>query len=93
MSKLNNRIIERAKPSSKDKYIADGDGLFLRVMPNGTKTFCFRYTVGTKRRLLSLGPVPILSLATEQIRLESLSLREQILSIRRNERLAEVVRP
>ena len=62
MSKLNNRIIERAKPGSKDKYIADGDGLFLRVMPNGTKTFCFRYTVGTKRRLLSLGPVPILSL-------------------------------
>jgi len=64
MSKLNNRIIERAKPSMKDKYIADGEGLFLRVMPNGTKTFCFRYTFGNKRRrLLSLGPVPILSLA------------------------------
>jgi len=63
MSKLNNRIIERAKPSPKDKYIADGDGLFLRVMPNGTKTFCFRFTLGAKRRLLSLGPVPILSLA------------------------------
>src|SRR5882762_2994982 len=63
MSKLNNRIIERAKPSDKEKYIADGDGLFLRVMPNGTKMFCFRYTLGGKRRLLSLGPAPILSLA------------------------------
>ncbi len=63
VTKLNNRIIERAKPSIKDKYIADGDGLFLRVMPNGTKTFCFRYTFGEKRRrLLSLGPVPLLSL-------------------------------
>lgn len=63
MSKLNNRIIERAKPSPRDKYIADGDGLFLRITPNGTKTFCFRYTWGKKRRLLSLGPFPLLSIA------------------------------
>ena len=63
MRKLNNRIIERAKPRIKDKYMADGDGLLLRVKPNGTKTFCFRDTLGTKRRLLSLGPVPIVSLA------------------------------
>jgi integrase len=63
VTKLNNRIIERAKPSINDKYIADGDGLFLRVMPNGTKTFCFRYTVGSRRRLLALGPHTVLSLA------------------------------
>lgn len=68
MTKLNNRIIERAKPSINDKYIADGDGLFLRVTPNGTKTFCFRYTVADKRRLLSLGPYPVLSLADARAR-------------------------
>ncbi|MDP9155354.1 MAG: tyrosine-type recombinase/integrase [Pseudomonadota bacterium] len=63
MNKLTNRAVERSKPGVRDKYIADGDGLFLRVTPNGTKTFCFRYTWGEKRRLLSLGPVPLLSLS------------------------------
>ncbi|RKR45967.1 site-specific integrase [Paraburkholderia sp. BL17N1] len=76
MSKLNNRLIERAKPSPRDKYIADGDGLFLRVMPNGTKTFCFRYTWGTKRRLLALGPFPILSVA--EAREQANEVRRQI---------------
>ncbi|MFM0283969.1 Arm DNA-binding domain-containing protein [Paraburkholderia sediminicola] len=71
MTKLNNRIIERAKPSINDKYIADGDGLFLRVTPNGTKTFCFRYTVSEKRRLLSLGPYPVLSLADARARADA----------------------
>lgn len=63
IAKLSNRTIERAKPGTKDKYIADGDGLFVRITPNGTKTFCFRYTVNKKRRLLSIGPVSILTIA------------------------------
>jgi hypothetical protein len=33
------------------------------MIPNGTKKFCFGYTFGAKFRLLSLRPVPILSLA------------------------------
>jgi integrase len=70
VTKLNNRTIERAKPGIHDKYIADGDGLFLRVTPNGTKTFCFRYTASDKRRLLSLGPYPVLSLAEARARAE-----------------------
>jgi hypothetical protein len=41
VTNLSNRIIERTKPAANDKYIADGAGLFLRVMPNGTKSFCF----------------------------------------------------
>jgi integrase len=68
VTKLNNRIIERAKAGDTDKYMADGGGLFLRVMRNGTKTFCFRYTFGPKRRLLSLGPFPTLSLADARAR-------------------------
>jgi integrase len=68
IARLNNRIIERAKAGSRDKYIADGDGLFLRVTTNGTKTFCFRYTLGKKRRLLSLGPIPVLSIVQARVR-------------------------
>lgn len=68
MTKLTNRIVERTRPAAKDKYLSDGDGLFLRVGSNGTKAFVFRYTSSDKRRLLTLGPHPLTTLETARER-------------------------
>ena len=42
MSSLSERKIRDTKPASADKWLGDGDGLWLRVRPDGTKTFVFR---------------------------------------------------
>lgn len=56
--------INAARPENgKDKFLADGDGLFLKVAANGSKSFVFRYTYGNRRRLMTLGTFPELGLA------------------------------
>jgi integrase len=67
--------INAARPDDgKDKFLADGGGLFLKVAavkPEATKeerakarkSFVFRYTYGNRRRLMTLGTFPELELA------------------------------
>ena len=63
MSQLSTRKIETLKATAAEQRLADGDGLYLRVVPNGTKSFQFRYTYATKRQTHTLGTFPELSLA------------------------------
>nr|WP_254224787.1 integrase arm-type DNA-binding domain-containing protein [Burkholderia multivorans] len=53
-----------AKARAKPYLLADGNGLALRIWPNGGKTWLFRYRrPGTaKENFLSLGPYPAVSL-------------------------------
>ncbi|UUZ75572.1 Arm DNA-binding domain-containing protein [Polaromonas sp. P1(28)-13] len=78
MSKLSVRRIDSEKPdSTKDRRIADGLGLYLKVATPGTKTFTYRYTYNTKRHELTLGVYPEMSLAqARQARLESSKILE-----------------
>ncbi len=55
--------IRTAKPEEKDKRLNDGDGLYLLVKPNGSKWWRFDYTVDGKRKTLSVGVYPAVSLA------------------------------
>lgn len=56
MPTLTKKEIDAAKPvDGKDRYIADGGGLFLKVAANGSKSFVFRYSYGKHRRLMTLG--------------------------------------
>jgi hypothetical protein len=48
-----------AKPRSKPYKVAGGDGLFLLIMPSGSKYWRLRYFFGGKEKLLALGSVPI----------------------------------
>lgn len=45
------KIIRDAKPGST----SDGEGLYLRITPQGSSSWQFRYTIGGKRRLMGLG--------------------------------------
>ena len=53
-----------AKPRERDYKLFDGDGLFLLVKANGTKSWRFRYTKPTGREgLTAFGNYPALTLA------------------------------
>mgnify|MGYP003392441273 CR=1 FL=1 len=63
--------IRNAKPTDKDQRLNDGGGLYLLVKPNGAKWWRFDYTFSGKRKTLSLGVYPAVTLtdAREKARL------------------------
>ena len=60
---LSDAKVRNAKPRTKRYKIADGDGLFLFVMPSGGKYWRLRYFFAGKEKLLALGVYPEVSLA------------------------------
>lgn len=60
--KLTDRSIQNAKSRDKEFAVHDGGGLYLRVKPNGSRLWRWEYWILTKRRYLSLGAYPGVSL-------------------------------
>lgn len=60
---LNDRQIRNAKPSEKPYKLADGHSLYLLVKPNGGKYWRLDYALDGKRKTLSIGTYPTISLA------------------------------
>lgn len=56
--------VRQAKPKEKVYFLADDDGLSLKIEPNGRKSWSYRYSlVGTnKRPRMKLGEYPVMSL-------------------------------
>lgn len=77
-TRLTDKEIKSAKPKEKEYILSDGDGLRLRVKPNGSKLWLLNYTHPTKKKRanLSLGKYPDLSLANA--RKNSLEAKELI---------------
>ena len=61
---LTNTEVKQTRPRSKEYNLADGGGLYLRVKPNGTKSWLFNYfkPFTKKRSNIILGLYPNLSL-------------------------------
>ncbi len=59
---LSDAKVRNAKPKTKPYKIADGEGLFLVIMPSGSKYWRLRYFVAGKEKLLALGVYPEISL-------------------------------
>ncbi|MDW6003315.1 integrase domain-containing protein [Vibrio mangrovi] len=68
--------VKEAKPKDKEYYLVDGQGLKLRIKPNGSKSWLLNYLkpISKKRTNLSLGMYPDLSLANA--RKEAVKARE-----------------
>ncbi|HIF9097322.1 TPA: integrase domain-containing protein [Photobacterium damselae] len=64
-TRLSDKEIKAAKPKDKEYILSDGDGLRLRVKPNGSKLWLLNYTHPTKKKRTNLGfgKYPDLSLA------------------------------
>lgn len=62
---LTNTQVNHAKPKEKEYNLSDGEGLMLRIKPNGSKLWLFNYTrpYSKKRANLSFGAFPAISLA------------------------------
>jgi integrase len=60
---LSDAVVRNAKPKTKPYKQSDGEGLFLLVMPSGSKYWRLKYFFGVKEKLLALGVYPEVSLA------------------------------
>jgi integrase len=60
--KLTNTACQGAKPKEKPYKLADGHGLYLEVMPSGSKYWRLKYRFGEKEKRLAIGVYPEVSL-------------------------------
>ncbi|WP_305908492.1 tyrosine-type recombinase/integrase [Methylomarinum sp. Ch1-1] len=69
--------IKASQPKDKPYRLNDGKGLVLLINPNGSKYWRLNYAFFGKRKTLSLGTYPAISLKTA--RLKAMECRQQIL--------------
>lgn len=69
-------IIDAAKPREKAYAITDGGGLYIDVMPGGSKVWRFKYHRDGKREKVTIGPYPSFGIKAARNRHEE--LREQL---------------
>lgn len=55
-------IIRNTKPTDKTQRLSDGDGLYLLIKCNGAKWWRLDYSIGGKRKTLSVGVYPDIGL-------------------------------
>lgn len=60
---LTDTACKNAKPRAKSYKMADGNGMYLEVMPNGSRYWRLKYRVGGKEKRLALGVYPEVTLA------------------------------
>lgn len=61
--KLTDLDCRNAKPRDKKYKLADGNGLYLEVRPNGGRYFRWRYRYADKDKDLTIGTYPRITLA------------------------------
>jgi len=60
---LTDVLIKKAVPRDKAYRVADSGGMYLEVMPNGSKYFRLKYRFGGKENRLALGVYPSTTLS------------------------------
>ena len=66
--KLTDTAVRKAKPKANPYKKADGGGMYLEVMSNGSKYWRLKYRFGGKEKRLALGVYPDISLAEARLR-------------------------
>lgn len=77
-AKLKDRTVLSAKPKAKAYKLADGGGLYVEVMPNGSKFFRLKFRHGGKEGRMTFGAYPVKSLA--DARSDALEAKKQLAS-------------
>ena len=73
---LTDSAIKAAKPQDKPYKLTDGQGLYLEVMPGGSKLWRLKYRYADKEKRLALGAYPAVPL--QQARQRRTEAREQL---------------
>lgn len=61
--KFTDKYIQSLKPREKEYCIRESHGFTIRILPSGSKTFQYIYTIQGKRRRLNLGSYPATTLS------------------------------
>lgn len=61
--RFTDRFIRSLQTEGKRYEMGDGNGLYIRVSPNGSKVWVFKFKEGGKLKRMTLGTYPALSLA------------------------------
>src|SRR3954467_6904575 len=61
--KLNDMAVRKAKPETKSYKMSDGGGMYLEIMPNGSKYWRLKYRFGGKEKRLAIGVYPEVTIA------------------------------
>lgn len=89
---LSETSVRMAKPRPKTYRLADANGLYVEIAPNGSRYWRLKYRFGGKEKRLALGVYPVVSLAKarEDAREARLFLNDGIdPSIRKKERVRQ----
>ncbi|HHZ87451.1 MAG TPA: DUF4102 domain-containing protein, partial [Chromatiaceae bacterium] len=78
MSKLTDARCRNAKPSSKDQWLSDGSGLYLRIRPGGSKTWVVRAKRGGKSTVTTLEPYTDMSLKEARLEAATIAVEKKI---------------
>ena len=73
--KLTDIAIKNLKPKDEKYKVAAGDGLGIVVYPHGGKAWRFTYTFSGRRRRMSLGEYPVVTLKEVRVRLAEARLK------------------
>lgn len=76
ISRFTDRDIQRLKPAEKTYLQSEPDGLYVRVLPSGRKSFVTVYSFDGKQRWLTIGRYPEISLSSA--RAELAAIRKKI---------------
>src|SRR5665647_2272980 len=60
---LSDLQIKKLTSKTERFEVSDGNGLYLRIMPTGTRSWVYRYMIDGKARRMTLGQYPAISLA------------------------------
>ena len=66
--KLTDTAVRKAKPEAKSYKMADGGGMYVEIMPNGSKYWRLKYRFGGKEKRLALGVYPDITLSEARSR-------------------------
>lgn len=66
--KLTDTAVRKAKPEARSYKMADGGGMYVEVMPNGSKYWRLKYRFGGKEKRLALGVYPDVTLSDARAR-------------------------
>ena len=64
-------MIKKLKPDATEYRKSEGNGFTIRVMPTGFKSWLYLYVIDGKRRCMSLGQYPEVSLETARDKFET----------------------
>lgn len=68
--KLTDAAVRKTKPQAKPYKMADGGGMYLEVMPNGSRYWRMKYRYGGKEKRLAFGVYPDVPLIVARERRE-----------------------